>query len=149
MKIAITHDYLIDFGGAERVLLALHEIYPEAPIYVSILNKKGLGEHWKEFEKINIKTSWFNHLPFASKLISPLRFLLPLIWRSFGLSGYDLIIDSSSWAITRGFKTRKNPSADLFTLTIFFSIFFSTLFSLSMIKEKKNQSCSKRKDFGS
>ncbi len=110
MKIAITHDYLIDFGGAERVLLALHEIYPEAPIYVSILNKKGLGEHWKEFEKINIKTSWFNHLPFASKLISPLRFLLPLIWRSFGLSGYDLIIDSSSWAITRGFKTRKNQT---------------------------------------
>jgi glycosyltransferase involved in cell wall biosynthesis len=108
MNIAITHDYLIDFGGAERVLLALHEMYPKAPIYVSVLNKKGMGSHWENFKNADIKTSWFNSLPFASKLISPLRFLLPLIWRSFDLSNYDLIIDSSSWAITRGFKTKND-----------------------------------------
>lgn len=40
MKIAITHDYLIDYGGAEQVLLTLHEIYPKAPVYVSIVDKK-------------------------------------------------------------------------------------------------------------
>src|SRR5258708_30899790 len=108
MKVALVHDYLIDFGGAERVLLALHEIYPDAPIYTSIVDKKGMRESWKYFEKIKIKTSWFNKIPFASKLISPLRFLLPAIWGSFDLSKYDLIIDSSAWAITRGFKSRKN-----------------------------------------
>lgn len=107
MKITLVHDYLIDFGGAERVLLALHEMCPKAPIYVSILDKKGLGEHWDKFKDAEIKTSWFNYLPFSSKLISPLRFLLPLIWKSFDLSAYDLIIDSSSWAITRGFKKRQ------------------------------------------
>lgn len=106
MKVAIVHDYLIDFGGAERVLLALHEMYPKVPVYVSILNKKGMGEHWGKFKDVELKTSWFNRLPFSSKLISPLRFLLPSIWKSLDLSGYDLIIDSSSWAITRGFKTR-------------------------------------------
>src|SRR3972149_5810002 len=104
MKIAITHDYLIDYGGAEQVLLALSEMYPNAPIFVSIVDKKGMGKFWNKFEKLNIKTSWFNNLPFASKLISPLRFLLPLIWKSFDLSKFDLIIDSSSWAMTRGFK---------------------------------------------
>ena len=108
MKIALVHDYLIDFGGAERVLLALHEIYPEAVVFTSIVDKNKMGESWKYFEKLKIKTSWFNKIPFASKLISPLRFLLPTIWGSFDLSSYDLIIDSSAWAITRGFKSRKN-----------------------------------------
>ncbi len=107
MKVAIVHDYLIDFGGAERVLLALHEIYPEAPIYVSIYRKEKLGKFAKSFEKIKIIESWFGKLPYAEKLISPLRFLLPVIWSSFNLSKYDLIIDSSAWAITRGFKKRK------------------------------------------
>ncbi len=110
MKTAIVHDYLIDFGGAERVLLALHEIYPNAPIYVSIYRKNKLGSWAKEFENAKIIQSWFGYFPFADKLISPLRFLLPLIWKSFNLSKFDLIIDSSSWAITRGFKKRKNQT---------------------------------------
>lgn len=117
MKIAIVHDYLIDFGGAEQVLLALHDIYPEAPVYTLILDKSGLGESWKDFEKIKIKTSWFNNLPFSSKIISPLRFLLPLIWKDFDFSSYELIIDSSSWAITKGFKTKKEQVEISYTHT--------------------------------
>lgn len=117
MKIAIVHDYLIDFGGAEQVLLALHEIYPTAPIYTLILDKNGLGESWKSFEKTKIKTSWFNRLPFASKLISPLRFMLPLVWSDFNFSSYDLIIDSSSWAVTKGFKTKKEQVEISYTHT--------------------------------
>ncbi len=107
MKVAITHDYLIVYGGAERVLLTLHEIYPNAPVFVSVFNKKKLGKFSENFEKMDIRVSWFDYLPYASKLISPLRFLLPLIWGGFDLSEFDLIIDSSSWAVTRGFKTRK------------------------------------------
>src|SRR5258708_1533306 len=105
--VALVHDYLLDFGGSEQVLLALHDLYPDAPIYTSNLDKKGLGKFSKKFEHIDIRTSWFNALPYATRLISPLRFLLPLIWGSFDLSEYDIIIDSSSWAITRGFKKRK------------------------------------------
>jgi glycosyltransferase involved in cell wall biosynthesis len=107
-KVAIVHDYLIDFGGAERVLLALHEIYPNAPIYVSILRKRNLGKFAKNFKDAEIIQSWFGEIPFADKLISPLRFLIPAIWESFDLTKYDLVVSSASWAITKGFKKGKN-----------------------------------------
>ncbi len=105
MKVALVHDYLIDFGGAERVLLALCEIWPDAPVYTAITDKKKMGIHWKYFSKLNIKTSWFQKITGSSKLISPLRFLLPLIWESFDFSDYDLVISSSSWAMPKGVIT--------------------------------------------
>ena len=104
MKVAIVHDYLLDYGGAEEVLAVLHETFPEAPIYLSLLDKKGLGKFGQKFEGAKIITSWFNRLPFASKLISPLRFLIPLIWSSFDFSEYDVVITSASWAVTKGIK---------------------------------------------
>ena len=106
-KIAIVHDYLIDFGGAERVLLALHEIYPTAPIYVSVYRKSRLGSFADKFKGAKIIQSGFGYLPFADRLISPLRFLMPAIWGSFDLTGYDLIISSASWAVTKGFEKKK------------------------------------------
>lgn len=117
MRVAITHDYLIDFGGAEQVLLSLHELYPKAPVYTLVVNERGMGEGWEEFKNAKIIPSWFNNIPFLDKLISPLRFLIPIIWRGFDLSKYDLIIDSSSWAITKGFKTKKNQTEISYTHT--------------------------------
>lgn len=96
MRVALVHDYLREYGGAERVLEVLHEMFPEAPIYTAYLNLKGLGPHAKDFKSWNIKTSWVQHLPFANKLISPLRILAPSIFESFDLTDYDLIISSSS-----------------------------------------------------
>lgn len=107
MKVALVHDYLYDFGGAEEVLVALREIYPNAPVYVTLLDKRRLGHFFEKFKNAKIVTSWFDKLPYASYLISPLRFLLPLIWKSFDFSEYDLIISSASWAITKGFKKGK------------------------------------------
>jgi glycosyltransferase involved in cell wall biosynthesis len=107
MKIAIVHDYLIDFGGAERVLLALHEIYPKAPIYTLIYRKKRLEKFADKLDNIKIVQSWFGYLPFADKLISPLRFLIPAIWKSIDLRDFDLIISSASWAVTKGFDKKK------------------------------------------
>jgi glycosyltransferase involved in cell wall biosynthesis len=107
LKIAIVHDYLIDFGGAERVLLALHEIYPNAPIYVSIYRKSRLGKFADKFKGAKIIQSWFGYLPFADRLISPFRFLIPVIWGSLDLTNYDLIISSASWAVTKGFEKKK------------------------------------------
>ena len=108
MRIALIHDYLIDFGGAEQVLSVLHEIYPEAPIYTLIADKRRMGIGWNKFKDAQIITSWFNNIPFAAKLISPLRFLLPLIWKSFTFEKYDMILSSASWAITKGFEKGKN-----------------------------------------
>ncbi|MGB9706722.1 MAG: glycosyltransferase [Microgenomates group bacterium] len=105
MKIALVHDYLKEYGGAERVLQALHEIWPQAPIYTIFYKKNSPAG--KAFTKAKIVQSWFGYLPAADKLISPLRFLIPLIWKSFDFSGYDLVISSASWAITKGFASEK------------------------------------------
>jgi len=111
-KVAIIHDYLVTFGGGERVLIALHEIWPEADVFVSVVDPRGVGRFWQFFKSWNIKTSWFQKIPKASKLISPLRFLLPLIWESFDLSGYDLVISSSSWGMAKSVIT--NPETKHF-----------------------------------
>jgi len=107
LKVALVHDYLVTFGGGERVLIALHEIWPEAPVYLSVINDKGLAKHWSLFKNWDLRASWFNRIPGASRLISPLRFLLPVIWRGFDFSDYDLIISSSAWAIPRLIDKKK------------------------------------------
>jgi len=107
VKIALAHDYLTTFGGAEQVLAALHELYPQAPIYTifSRVEKNSLLR--QKFARAKIVQSWFGKLPGADKLISPLRFLIPLIWGSFDFSDYDLVISSASWAVTKGFALRQ------------------------------------------
>lgn len=105
MKVALVHDYLNEFGGAERVLAALTELYPKAPIY-TIYTKKN-SPAGKFFQNKTIKQSWFSYLPFASKLISPLRFLIPAIWPQFNFKDYDLVITSANWAITKGMRNAK------------------------------------------
>lgn len=107
MKVALVHDYLISYGGAERVLEVLHEAFPDAPVYVALANKKRLGKFWSKFKDWEIKTSWFNLLPGADRLASPLRFLAPLIWLSFDFSQYDLVVTSASWYITKGIRKGK------------------------------------------
>ncbi len=102
MKIALVHDYIKEFGGAERVLKTLTEMYPDAPIYTAF--RVGNSTAAKEFQGQKIIESWLAPLLKIGKLYSPLRFLIPLIWGSFDLSDYDLVIVSSSWYVTRGFK---------------------------------------------
>ncbi len=106
MKIALVHDYIKEFGGAERVLKVLSEVYPRAPIYTAFCVKDSTAD--KEFKGKKIIESKFAPLLKIWKLYSPLRFLIPAIWRSFDLSKYDLVITSSSWYVTRGFKTGKD-----------------------------------------
>jgi len=102
MKIAIVHDYIKELGGAERVLEALTETFPDAPIYTAFCDKT--SNAYKHFKNKKIISSWFDYLPFAARLASPLRFLTPLIWGSFGFKEYDVVISSASWFITKGFK---------------------------------------------
>ena len=102
MKAAIVHDYIKEFGGAERVLEALCEIYPDAAIYTAFVDKNSSA--YSHFKNKKIVSSWFNLLPFAGKLASPLRFLTPFIWGSFNFKDFDVVISSASWFITKGFK---------------------------------------------
>lgn len=105
MRVAIIHDYLNEFGGAERVLLALSEIWPDAPIYTAFYRKDSPA--YERFKDKKIITSWVQNIPgFSRYLHSPLRFLAPLIWGSFDFSKYDVVISSASWYVTKGFGTR-------------------------------------------
>ncbi len=104
MKVALVHDYLGEFGGAERVLLALSEIWPEAPIYTAFSRP---GSALERFKDRDIRVSWAHHVPgFATKLHSPLRFLAPAIWNRFGFAHYDVIMSSASWYVTKGFAKK-------------------------------------------
>lgn len=105
-KIALVHDHIQEFGGAERVLVALHEIFPQADVYTSFYNPKALGTHASKFESWKIFTSWASRIPLFRRLYSPLRFLTPLIWESIDLSRYDIVISSSGWYMSKGIKTR-------------------------------------------
>ncbi|MCA9372190.1 glycosyltransferase [Candidatus Woesebacteria bacterium] len=106
MKIALVHDQLQEFGGAERVLVALKKIYPQADVYTSFYNPRGLGEHNKHFEGWHIHESWASRIPFFGKLYSPLRFLAPWIWESFDFSAYDVVMSSSGWYMSKGIITK-------------------------------------------
>jgi len=104
-KIAIVHDQIKEFGGAERVLVALKKIYPEADVFTSFYEPLELGIHKHHFENWKIITSWADQIPFFSKLYSPLRFLAPKIWESFDFSKYDIVISSSGWYMCKGIIT--------------------------------------------
>jgi len=118
MRIALVHDYLAEYGGAERVVEAMHEIWPDAPVYTAFVDWKKLGKHADRFKSWDIRPSWVQGFWLIQKLISPLRFLAPLIWQSFDLSGYDVVLTSSGWFIPRGVKAgRRNPKGDALKAT--------------------------------
>ena len=90
MKIALVHDHLLEFGGAERVLVSLKKIFPEADVYVSAYNQKVVDRWIPDFSTWNVTQSWVAKIPFYHKLYSPLRFLAPYIWETFDFSQCDL-----------------------------------------------------------
>jgi len=92
MKVAIVHDWLNKLGGAERVLIELHKIFPEAPIYVIFYNKKFIREY---LPLAKIISSGLQKIPFITKIFPVLVPIMPSIIESFDLSDYDTVISSS------------------------------------------------------
>ena len=95
-KIALVFDDLIQFGGAERLLLAAHEIWPEAPIYTSAVSKK-----WETLcgkKNINLHTSFMQKFPLKERLnrFYSILGLHMLAFETFDFSDYDLVISISS-----------------------------------------------------
>ena len=93
MKVAITADWLNSFGGAERVLLELREIFPEAPIYTTVHDPAGLPPSMHSWD---IRTSFLQRIPFARRRHQPFLPLMPLAFEQFDLSEYDLVLTTSS-----------------------------------------------------
>jgi glycosyltransferase involved in cell wall biosynthesis len=107
IKVALVHDYLREYGGAERVLEALHEIWPEAPVYVSFFDKKELGIHAKRFKDWDIRETWITKLPLYKKLFSPYRIFAKNAFESLDLSEFDLVISSSNAYMAKAIKAKK------------------------------------------
>jgi len=102
MKVALVHDYLNQMGGAERVVLALHEMFPDAPIYTSIYDPKRVDP---AFQKMDIRTSFMQKLPFVTRHHQPYLPLYPFAMEQLDLRGYDLVLSSSS-AFGKGVITK-------------------------------------------
>lgn len=101
MRIALVHDYLKEYGGAESVFEALTDIFPDAPIYTAVYHPQSLGPHRSRLEakwSHRVHQSFFRFIPFAHKLLSPLRFLSPLAFNFINFQTFDLIITSATGA---------------------------------------------------
>ncbi len=96
MRIALIHDYLNQYGGAERVLEVLHDLYPDAPVYTSLFDPATMPRH---FQSWDIRTSFMQRIPGARRAHRSLLPLYPLAFESFELSDYDVVLsNSSAWA---------------------------------------------------
>ncbi len=104
MKVAIVHDYLNQMGGAERVVELLHRMFPEAPIYTTIVDRQRL---WPELKGADIRATWMQRIPGVLKRAKAFFWLYPFAVRSMDLRGYDLVISSSS-AYAKGVRVRGN-----------------------------------------
>lgn len=105
MKVAIIHDWLINPGGAERVLESIIELFPDSDIFTLI---DFLDEKDRSFLKgKTIKTSFLQKLPFVKNKYPYYLFLMPYAIEQFDLSSYDLIL-SSSHAVAKGVITSPN-----------------------------------------
>jgi glycosyltransferase involved in cell wall biosynthesis len=106
LKVAIVCDWLTGTGGAERIVLELHKMFPDAPIYTSQYDKNEsiwYGDTW--FRDADVRTTWLQKLPKRLKKFLPV--LRAWTFRRLDLSEYDLVI-SSSGAEAKGVHTGPN-----------------------------------------
>ena len=103
MKIALVHDYLSQDGGAERVLRAFHEMWPEAPIFVLFYDKNKVAG----FGKAKIKESFIGKLPMGRKKYQWYLPWMPLATERHNLHEFDIVLSSTS-AFAKGVLTRPN-----------------------------------------
>ncbi len=106
-KVALVHDFLVAYGGAERVFEALVELYPTAPIYTLLYDQERMGPH---FAGRDIRVSWLGKLPrFIQKRYRFFLPFFPVAVESIDLREFDLVI-SSSGAWSKGIVTRLNTT---------------------------------------
>ncbi len=102
MKVAVIHDWLVTYAGAEKVLEQLLLLYPEADLY-SVVDFLPAGQRGFIQNK-SVTTTFVQNMPLAKKKYRQYLPLMPLAIEQLDLSGYDLII-SSSHAVAKGVLT--------------------------------------------
>jgi glycosyltransferase involved in cell wall biosynthesis len=104
-KIAIVCDFITNMGGAENVVLAMHEAFPDAPVYTAIYNEKNMPQ----FRELDVRTSSLQKFP---GIIRNYHKLFPTLavkaMRKLDLNEYDIILTSSYLHGHQVTKTRKD-----------------------------------------
>lgn len=112
-RIAIVCSWLNQYGGAERVLETLHEMYPRAPIYTSMFSPKAMP---RQFATWDIRTTFLQQVPFSRSHHQLFLPLYPIAFEQLDLAGYDLVVDVSS-AFSYGVLTRPETPHVSYCLT--------------------------------
>jgi glycosyltransferase involved in cell wall biosynthesis len=95
-RVALVHDFLLDVRGAERVFVELCEMWPEADIFTAVYDQDGTEGR---FADRNVHSSFLQRLRPSARTFRALFPLYPAAIESFDLSGYNLVVSSSSaWA---------------------------------------------------
>ena len=102
MKIALVHDFLVQDGGAERVLKVFHEIWPDAPTFTLLYDPSRMGEL---FRGKDVRTSFLQRMPFALKRYKWFMPLMPMATERYNLNEFDVVLSSTS-AFAKGIITR-------------------------------------------
>ncbi len=112
MKIALVYDRINKFGGAERILLALHEIWPKAPLYTAVYNPNTAP--WaKDFKIIS---SFLQKIPTAKTHHEFFPWLTPFAFESFNFDKFDVVISTTS-AEAKGIITKPKTLHICYCLT--------------------------------
>jgi len=93
LKVALVHDWLVSPGGAERVLREFASLFPEAPIFTTVYDRKAMGSM---FTEKRVLTSYMQKIPFARRHYRKMLALMPRAFEEFDLREFDLILSSSS-----------------------------------------------------
>ena len=102
-KVAIVHDWLTNMGGAEPLVLEIHKLFPDAPIYTSVYDK----DKMQAFAGLDVRTTYLQRI--LPKFLRYKHILWPVLrahaFRRLDMSDYDVII-SSSTAESKAVKKR-------------------------------------------
>lgn len=113
MRVALVHDFLVQMGGAEKVVEALHDLFPEAPVYTSLYDRDAMPDRYRAWD---IRTSFMQRLPLRGRAHRLGLLLYPMAFESLDLSDYDVVISSSS-AFAKGVITQPHTRHICYTHT--------------------------------
>lgn len=111
MRVAIVHDFLMQMGGAEKVVEVFHDLFPEAPIFTSAYDPDAMPPAYRSWD---IRTSFLQKLPAKRLTHRGALLLYPTAFESFDLSEYDLVLSSSS-AFSKGVITQPHTTHICYT----------------------------------
>jgi glycosyltransferase involved in cell wall biosynthesis len=112
MKVAIVYDWIVKWGGAERILLALYSLYPEAEFFTSVYDEKQTP--WASGLKIH--ESKLQRIPFAVKHHEWFPALTPISFESYNFDAFDLVVSVTS-ADAKGIITKPETLHICYCLT--------------------------------